>query len=185
MTDTDDELTLFVSREHLEELIIACMEKGVMVEVDQHEAARSTIIENIDTLYTTGAWAGGAWTLYRQAPTLLRGKASALGPLGRHFDRKAGGHVIYTNESRQLADGRTSDLDYGMLRVVERKRLLDVDATALITDIPSRLEFANKVKRELQHYPDLEAFGAEAITWDGVADVWIEHLGKNRQRLDS
>jgi hypothetical protein len=180
MSDANDELTLDISIQDLNEFLAACAEEGIDVEVDRDEATRSTFIENLETVYTLAGIAGGTWTAYKQAPARLRAQISKVAWLDERFDRKAGGHVIYIDENRQLADARTPDLEYGHLRVIGATQMLDINATEIIQDTPTRVGFANKVKKQLSYTTDLEEVGTEVVTWDGVAGADLEDYGKRR-----
>lgn len=183
MSDINDEVTYNISLEHLEEFLAVCAEEGIDVKLDHLELpddkeVRSTFIENLETVYTLAGIAGGTWTAYRQAPARIREQLGKFPGLDKRFDRKAGGHVIYRNEDNKLADARTPQLDYGYLRVVGTSQLLDIDARDIITDTPSRVDFAKRVKGQLRYTTDLEEIGHEVVSWDGVAGAEIEDTSR-------
>jgi hypothetical protein len=180
MSDANDEVTLDISIQDLDELLAVCAKEGINVEVDRDQATRSTFIENLETVYTLAGIAGGTWTAYNQAPARFRAQISKVAWLDQRFDRKAGGHVIYTNEHSHFADARTPDLEYGYLRVVGATQMLDIDASEVIKDTPTRVAFAKRVKKQLGYTTDLEEVGAEVVTWDGVVGAEIEDVGLRR-----
>lgn len=171
MTDTEPNESEFeVLAEDLEEFTSLCAEEDLDVQIEREFDGRIVrdIVGNAETVVTFAPVVYGSAKI---AIARVKGSRTGITKVDKLLDRKAGAHVIYTNDKGQLADARVrnDESPYGLVRVVWPHEELDINAKGTIVDVASRLEFVKRVKATLHDAGlELNELRDEVATWDGV-----------------
>lgn len=185
MADTkpNESADLEVLAEDLDEFTSLCAQEDLDVEIEAEVDGKIVrdIIDNLETAIAIGPF---AYESVKFTVARVRGSQTGIKKVNKLLDRKAGAHVIFTNDKGQLADTRLRNLEYGVVRVVWPREELDIDAKGSIVDVASRLEFVKRVKAALHdHGLELNELRDEVLTWDGVENADLFVRGGARRKV--
>ena len=149
MSTNEDDPYIEVNPTDLEVFRALCREHSVEAVVDRRDL--TNYVDTI-TIYTTAA--GGAITGAKLLGINVRGAMSNIAVVDRLWDRKEGGHIIYTAPNGEFADARSREISYGLVRAVGPHERIDIDARERIIDTKTRTAFAEEVKCLLRRHRD-------------------------------